>query len=227
MGSSTELLRTEHLSRVVDGVRVVDSVSVAVDRGDILAVIGPSGAGKSSLLRLLNRLDEPTGGTVYLEGRDYRTIEPRELRQRVGMVMQSANLFPGTVVDNLRFGPAQRGIDLSGPALARLLDDVGLAGKGDRDVARLSGGEAQRVALARALANEPRLLLLDEPTSALDEDARREIESLVSRLLREHHLACIIITHDRAQARRVATCAMVMDAGRLVQAGKIDEVLDA
>ncbi len=97
-----EALRTDHLSRVVQGKPIVDSISVSVRRGDMLAVVGPSGSGKSSFLRLLNRLDEPTGGTIFLGGTDYREIVPRELRRRVGMVTQSAFLFPGTVADNLR-----------------------------------------------------------------------------------------------------------------------------
>lgn len=212
---------------MVHDVRVVDDVSLEVARGDILAVVGPSGAGKSSFLRLLNRLDEPTSGTVYLNGRDYTAIPPRELRHQIGMVMQSAYLFPGTIAQNISYGPAQRGIELSSARIDSLLRDVGLAGRGQGDVALLSGGEAQRVALARALANEPQLLLLDEPTSALDETARKEIEVLIGTILREHRLACVIVTHDRAQARRIATRIMVMERGRLTALGSVEEVLDA
>ena len=212
---------------MVHDLRVVDDISLDVERGDILAVVGPSGAGKSSFLRLLNRLDEPTSGTVYLNGRDYRTIPPRELRHQIGMVMQSAFLFPGTISANIAFGPAQRGIVLETAAIDELLDGVGLTGRGDRDVALLSGGEAQRVALARALANEPQLLLLDEPTSALDETARKEIEVLIGDVFREHRLACVIVTHDRAQALRMATRVMVMEHGRMSALGPVEEVLHA
>ena len=106
------LLEAAHLSRVAGGVRLVDDVTVQVRRREVLAVVGPSGSGKSSFLRLLNRLDEPTSGTVYLEGRDYRLIPPRELRRRVGMVTQTAFLFPGTIGDNLRVGPRHRGQEL-------------------------------------------------------------------------------------------------------------------
>jgi len=212
---------------VVHDVRVVDDVSLEVARGDILAVVGPSGAGKSSFLRLLNRLDEPTSGTVYLNGRDFTAIPPRELRHQIGMVMQSAYLFPGTIAQNISYGPAQRGIELSSVRIDSLLRDVGLAGRGKGDVALVSGGEAQRVALARALANEPQLLLLDEPTSALDETARKEIEVLIGTILREHRLACVIVTHDRAQARRIATRVMVMERGRLTALGSVEEVFHA
>ena len=103
------VLRTERLGRTVSGRAIVQDVSIEVQRGDVLGIVGPSGAGESSFLRLLNRLDEPTSGTFYLEGRDFREIAPRELRRNVGMVMQSAFLFPGTVAENIRFGPEQRG----------------------------------------------------------------------------------------------------------------------
>ena len=116
------ILRTEHLTRVVADRRIVDDISITVPPGDFLAVVGPSGAGKSSFLRLLNRLDEPTSGTVYFAGVDYRTIAPRDLRRRIGMVMQSAFLFPGTIAANIRFGPQQRGQTLTDEDVDRLLD---------------------------------------------------------------------------------------------------------
>src|SRR5205823_5309092 len=106
------MLETDHLSRIVSDKRLVDDITVRVQKGEVLAVVGPSGSGKSSFLRLLNRLDEPTSGTVYLEGTDYRQIPPRELRRRVGLVTQTPSLFPGTIADNLRFGPQQQGKDL-------------------------------------------------------------------------------------------------------------------
>src|SRR5271167_1240796 len=102
------VIATQHLRRTVVGRTLVDDISIQVRVGDVLAVVGPSGAGKSSFLRLLNRLDEPTAGTVFLEGVDYRQIPPRELRRKVGMVTQRAFLFPGTVSQNVGFGPRQR-----------------------------------------------------------------------------------------------------------------------
>src|SRR6201991_3496059 len=120
------LLRPEQISRTVAGRTIVDSVTVAVQQGETLAIVGPSGAGKSSLLRLLNRLDEPTSGTVLLNGRDYRAITPRELRRRIGMVMQTAYLFPGIVSANIAFGPSQRGETLAPDRIAHLLERVGL-----------------------------------------------------------------------------------------------------
>lgn len=218
-------LETRHLSRQA-GLRVlVSDVSMQVSAGEILAIVGPSGAGKSSFLRLLNRLDEPTSGTVLLNSRDFRSIAPRELRRRIAMCMQTAYLFSGTVAANIAFGPRQRGESLSSAQADSLLERVGLPGFAARDVGNLSGGEAQRVALARTLANEPEVLLLDEPTSALDETSVRGIEDLILTIVRERQMTCVIVTHNRAQAIRLADKTMVMEAGRSVTIGPTSEVL--
>ncbi len=167
--NSAIALETRNLSRAVVGRVLVDDITMQVRQGEVVAVVGPSGAGKSSFLRLLNRLDEPTGGTVLVSGRDYRQIAAPALRRRIGMVMQMAYLFPGTVAANIKFGPLQHNEVLSRSQIAALLERVGLPDYEERDVSNLSGGEAQRVSLARTLANSPETLLLDEPTSALDE----------------------------------------------------------
>jgi len=228
MGSSTQVvLRTEHLGRTVAGRSIVQDVSIEVRQGDVLAIVGPSGAGKSSFLRLLNRLDEPTSGSFAVEGRDYRDIPPRELRLRVGMVMQTAFLFPGTVAENIRFGPEQRGERLEEERIGALLRQVGLDGFGTRTVEHLSGGEAQRVAFARALANSPSVLLLDEPTSALDDVAKQGIETLIRDVVRARSLTCLIVTHDLAEAARLADRVLVLEAGKVKRIGRLREVLDA
>jgi len=218
-------IETRGLSRSVSGKLLVDRVSVRILPGEVLAVVGPSGAGKSSFLRLLNRLDEPTDGTVLLNGTDYRDVPPRELRRRVGIVMQTAWLFPGTVASNIAFGPRQRGHALTEVEIAALLDRVGLPGYHDRDVSNLSGGEAQRVSLGRTLANAPEGLLLDEPTSALDETSARGIEELLLGIVQERRMACVIVTHNRPQAARIADRTMVLEAGALVTIGPTKEVL--
>lgn len=218
-------LETTNLSRTVAGKILLDDVSVRIEPGEILAVVGPSGAGKSTFLRLLNRLDEPTSGTVLLNGQDYHAIAPRTLRTRIGMVMQTAFLFPGTVAANVAFGPQQRGEHLTINRVAALLDRVGLPGYQDRDVRNLSGGEAQRVSVARTLANAPEALLLDEPTSALDETSVRGIEELLLGIVHERRMTCVIVTHNRPQAARIATRTMVLEAGRLAAIGPTNEVL--
>lgn len=225
--SDQVLLRTENLTRSVGERTLVDGVSVAVVAREVIAVVGPSGSGKSSFLRLLNRLDEPTGGTVFLEGQDYRQIPPRRLRRRVGMLLQSPFLFPGTVAENLAYGPSSHGEVLEGDVIQELLTRVGLHGYADREVSKLSGGEAQRVSLARTLANRPEILLLDEPTSALDEAAQLGVEELICTIIGEQGLTCLIVTHDNAQAVRMAKRALVMEAGRVVKSDLISEILHA
>jgi putative ABC transport system ATP-binding protein len=220
-------IETEHLSRTLPEKNVVSDISVQVRPSEILAIVGASGAGKTSFLRLLNRLDEPTGGTVRLNGQDYHEVPVQELRRRVGMVMQSAYLFPGTVAVNVAFGPQQRGQRLSSEQIDTLLERVDLPGYHERDVTVLSGGEAQRVSLARTLANSPAVLLLDEPTSALDEISSRAIEKLLLRIVREQQIACAIVTHNTGQAHRIADRTMIIEKGKLVSIGPTKEVLDA
>lgn len=229
--ANTPILECAHLSRAVETAHtakpLLQDVSFRLERGQVLAVLGPSGSGKTTLLRLLNRLDEPTGGNVLLHGADYRDLDPRELRRRMGMVMQRAYLFPGTAAANIRYGPDQHGVPFGHAQIDSLLEHVGMAGYADRDVATLSGGEAQRVSIARSLANEPEILLLDEPTSALDEASKQGVERLLASVVRERHATCVWVTHDTAQARRVADVVLKIEAGRAVDCGSPRELLDA
>ena len=225
--SKPAIVRAEGLGRRVQGKLLVEDASFELHAGETLAIVGPSGSGKTSLLRLLNRLDEPSSGTVYLDGLDYRQIAPRDLRRRVGMVMQRPYLFPGTAADNLRFGPRQRGEVVSDARIEELLKSVGLGGYASRDVANLSGGEAQRVSFARTLANSPEVLLLDEPTSALDEDSKGDVERIILQIRHEQGIPCVLVTHDAAQAVRLAQRALVLETGRIVRQGNIEEVLRA
>jgi putative ABC transport system ATP-binding protein len=220
-------IEAKNLCRNLAGKMLVNGVSVQIQEGEVLAVIGPSGAGKSSFLRLLNRLDEPTAGTVLFNNRDYRDVAPQDLRRRIGMVMQTAYLFPGTVAANVTFGPRQRHETLSPDQIAALLERVGLPGYENRDVSNLSGGESQRVSLARTLANVPEALLLDEPTSALDDASARAIEELLLSIIRERKMTCVIVTHNRFQADRIADRTMYLDAGKLIAIGPTKEILHA
>jgi len=210
-----------------DSRTLLADINFTLESGEVLAVVGPSGAGKSTLLRLLNRLDEPTSGTVLLSGTDTRGMAPRELRRRIGMVMQRAYLFPGTVAENVAFGPQQQNQTMSLEEIERLLTQVGLAGYASRDALTLSGGEAQRVAITRALANQPEVLLLDEPTSALDEIARRGVETLLESLVRQRHLTCVWVTHSIEQARIMADKVLAIDSGRIAAYGSAAQVLHA
>ena len=190
--------------------RVLHDVSMWIEPG-ATALLGPSGSGKSTILRLLNRLADPDAGVVRMHGRDVRDEDVLGLRRRAVLVPQLPAPLPGTVADNVNYGPSLVGRSV---AVESLLERAGLDGSyAERDAGQLSVGEQQRVMLARALALEPEVLLLDEPTSALDESARGEIE----RTLRElsEAVSLVLVTHDRAQAERLTTRTVRIRAGRV------------
>lgn len=221
------LLCVENLGYQIDGKNLLSDINFKISAGESVSIFGPSGAGKSTLIRLLNRLDEPTSGTVYLEGQDYRQIPPRTLRRRLGMVMQQPNLFPGTVGENIGFGPKALGKPLEEKKIKELLSGVDLEGFSDRDISKLSGGEAQRVNLARTLANQPEVLLLDEPTSSLDRAARQEVEETILSVLEMRNVTCILVSHDREQVERLTERVLLLENGYLKGDGPIREVLYA
>ena len=174
------------------------------------ALLGPSGSGKSTLLRLLNRLADPDEGSVLFHGDDVRELDPLELRRRVGLVPQLPAPVPGSVADNVRFGPRLHGADVDPEEPVRLagLDQSFL----ERDASRLSVGEQQRVMLARALALEPEVLLLDEPTASLDATATDAVEDALHGL---RGVSVVLVTHDRAQAERLTERTLRLEAGRV------------
>ena len=223
--SDRPLLATRNLTRVVDGTTLVSDVSIEVRAEEVFVVFGPSGSGKTSLLRLLNRLDEPTAGTVLLEGADYRTIAPRTLRRRVGWVPQAPTLLDGTVAENVAWGPTLRDEPVDTERLHGLLDRLGLSGFADRDAGRLSGGEAQRVAIARTLFNDPDIVLLDEPASSLDAAAADRVESLLADVMEAFALTAVLVTHDADRARRLGHRGIRLTDGRVTATGSLQAVL--
>jgi ABC-type methionine transport system ATPase subunit len=207
---------------------VLREVSLEVEEGSITSVVGPSGSGKSSLLRCLNRLWEPPAGTVFFDGQDVTTMDVLALRRRVGMLFQSANLFEGTVANNVGYGPSLEGRSLTARRIAELLQMAGLEPRfAAETAAKLSGGEAQRVALARALANEPEVLLLDEPTSALDPAATLHVERTIRDLQQMMDLTVVLVTHDIEQVRRMADSAALLIDGRIVESGTADHLMNS
>jgi putative ABC transport system ATP-binding protein len=187
------------------------------------SIVGPSGSGKSTLLRLLNRLADPDSGRVVYEGKDVGEYDPLALRREVSLVPQLPALTDGTVHDNVAYGPRLAGHSFDARScleLAGLNPDFE-----SRDAAKLSVGEQQRVMLARALALDPRVLLLDEPTSALDSTARDAVEATLLRLEARTAISVVLVTHDIAQARRLARYVVRIEAGRVTAQGAVGEVL--
>ncbi len=218
-------LATRDLTRVVDGQTLVEDVTMEVRAEEVFIVFGPSGSGKTSLLRLLNRLDEPTRGTVLLDGTDYREIEPRTLRQRVGWVPQQPTLVEGTVAENVAWGPTLRDEPVDDDRLDTLLDRLGLAGFVDRAADRLSGGEAQRVAIARTLFNDPDIVLLDEPASSLDAAAARRVEDLLRDVMADLSLTAVLVTHNADRARRLGHRGVRLEGGQVLRDGSIGDLV--
>lgn len=187
-------------------------MSLEIDPG-VTALLGPSGSGKSSLLRLLNRLADPDRGAVRFQGADARELDARELRRRACLVPQLPAPLPGSVADNIRYGPALcgRAVGVEGP-----LELAGLTRLyADREADQLSVGEQQRVMLARALALEPDVLLLDEPTSALDDYTKRGVERTLAELAERTGLSMVLVTHEEGQAERMAGRVVGLRGGRV------------
>jgi putative ABC transport system ATP-binding protein len=202
---------------------VLRDVDISFRPGIVTAVVGPSGAGKTSLLRCINRLEQPDGGRVSIDGTDARELEPTELRRRVGMIFQAPVLFEGGVRANLSYGMDR----VDGSVLEDALEAAGLPSSFlERDSTALSVGQAQRVCIARTLVRSPQALLMDEPTSALDKDASARIESLTTSL-GESGLTVVLVTHDLGQAKRVASDAVLLVEGRVTATGSPDEIEDA
>ena len=209
---SAPALELDDVSVVLNGVCILDRVTTEVPSGGVTVVTGPSGAGKSTLLRLCNRLEVPTSGVVRFNGDDVATTDPLWLRRQVGMVFQRPTLFAGTVRDNLRVARP----DGSDEAYVEALQRAGLGVLFlDRDGGELSGGEAQRACLARTLVTAPEVLLMDEPTSALDDANTRLLERHTCSLT-EHGVTVLWVTHDLAQAERIADHSIALEGGRLV-----------
>ncbi len=199
------------------GALILDGIDLDLPEGQVTALIGRSGSGKTSLLRLLNRLDEPSAGGIRYRNRLLAEYPVRELRRSVAFVFQTPVMFPGTVRHNLAVAAGLAGLppDANAPLLAALRAAELEEAMMDRAADRLSGGEKQRVAIARALLASPEVLLLDEPTSALDAETSDRLLETILRASRERQLTVVAATHRLEEARRVSDLIVAMDRGRV------------
>ncbi|SDG04544.1 L-cystine ABC transporter ATP-binding protein /Diaminopimelate ABC transporter ATP-binding protein [Pseudomonas seleniipraecipitans] len=232
------MITVRNLTKAFKGQTVLAGIDLDIAPGEVVAIIGPSGSGKTTLLRCLNLLETPDSGSIRVADIEIDASKPisqqqgliRKLRQHVGFVFQSFNLFPHrTALENVIEGPVvvkkqprPQAVELGRQLLAK----VGLAGKEDAFPKRLSGGQQQRVAIARALAMEPQVILFDEPTSALDPELVGEVLATI-RALAEEKRTLVIVTHEMSFARDVANRAIFIDNGVIVEQGDARELLSA
>lgn len=225
------LISVDNLSKHFDDLHALNGVSIDIYKGDVIFVVGPSGSGKSTFLRCLNRLEEPTGGTILFEGIDItdKKTDINKHRQKMGMVFQQFNLFPHmTVLKNLTLGP----IKLQGKSKAeaeeeamKLLERVGLADRAKAYPNQLSGGQKQRIAIVRALCMKPDVMLFDEPTSALDPEMVGEVLEVMRELAKEN-MTMVVVTHEIAFAKEIANRVIFMAEGKIEEEGPAAEFFD-
>lgn len=229
----------KQVRQVREGNVVLDGVELEIKQGEITALVGASGAGKTSLLRLLNRLDDPTGGEIFYESKPINRYAVQELRRRIGFVFQTPVMFPGTLRNNLRAAimlgkqieqKNDGGADDKDRNEQRIAEAMRLAeldaALGEQDGGRLSVGQKQRANIARALVTAPDVLLMDEPTSALDPETADRLMDTIRRLKQEKKLTVVMVTHRLAEARRVSDTIIVMERGRIVEAGATKDIFE-
>ena len=231
----SDIVRISNLDKVFGRLHVLHNIDLNVRRSEVVCIIGRSGSGKSTLLRCINFLEEPSGGTIEVEGlvakagtrgKEHRNLV-HAIRLKTGMVFQEFNLFPHmSVLNNVTEGPVTvKGIEREKAVeIAEMnLDRVGLLDKKNEYPNRLSGGQKQRVAIARALAMEPRVMLFDEPTSALDPELIGEVLTVMKKVAKEG-MTMLVVTHEMGFARDVADRVVVLGEGNIVEQGPPEEI---
>lgn len=223
------MIEIKHLKKEYELVTPISDLSATINKGDVISIIGPSGTGKSTLLRMINMLEVPTSGQIFVDGEDITTpgYPLNKLRQKVGMVFQSFNLFNNmTVIENVTYGPIQlKKVD---PKEAyekgmALLNTVGLSAFALSYPRTLSGGQKQRAAIARTLAMEPEIILFDEPTSALDPTMVGEVESVIKKLADQNY-TMMLVTHDMNFAKKISNRVFYLDEGGVYEDGTPEQI---
>lgn len=225
------MIKLEGLKKSFGELDVIKGIDLEIDKGDIVVIVGPSGSGKSTVLRCMNLLETPTGGDIIFEGQSIvsKDTDINKIRERIGMVFQSFNLFQNkTVMDNITLAPMQvkkLSKEAAEKKAEELLKRVGLYDKKDSYPSQLSGGQQQRIAIARALAMEPDVMLFDEPTSALDPEMVNEVLDVIKELANEG-MTMAIVTHEMGFAKEVADRMIFVDGGVIVEDGTPQEVFE-
>ncbi|MBR5488003.1 MAG: amino acid ABC transporter ATP-binding protein [Phascolarctobacterium sp.] len=222
------MIQITDLQKYYGNLHVLKGVNLTIAEQEVLVIIGPSGCGKSTLLRCMNFLEEPTSGTVTIDGVVLKNDESiNDVRKEVGMVFQRFNLFPHmTVLENLMLAPMKvRGVDKAeAEATARIyLEKVGMADKANNYPEQLSGGQQQRVAIARALCMKPKVMLFDEPTSALDPEMINEVLDVMKALANEG-MTMVVVTHEMGFAREVGDRVIFLSEGNILEEGTPEEI---
>lgn len=226
------MIQVKNLQKKFKDIEVLKGLDFNVNKGEVVVIIGPSGSGKSTTLRCLNRLEEPSGGHIYIEGKDI--MDPKanlnKMRTDLGMVFQSFNVFPNMkVIDNVTIGLIQvkkKNKQEASNIAEEMLIKVGMIEKRDSYPDSLSGGQMQRVAIARALAMQPKIMLFDEPTSALDPEMVDGVLNVMKKLASEG-MTMVIVTHEMGFARDVADRVIFMDNGCIVEEGPPSQIFSS
>lgn len=225
------LISVDNLTKHFEDLHALNGVSIDIYKGDVVFVVGPSGSGKSTFLRCLNRLEEPTGGTILFEGIDItdKKTDINKHRQKMGMVFQQFNLFPHmTVLKNLTLGPMKLQDKSKAEAeeeAMKLLERVGLADRAKAYPNQLSGGQKQRIAIVRALCMKPDVMLFDEPTSALDPEMVGEVLEVMRELAKDN-MTMVVVTHEIAFAKEIANRVIFMADGKIEEEGPASEFFE-
>jgi polar amino acid transport system ATP-binding protein len=223
------VIKVNNLHKSFGNIEVLKGIDEHIKKGEVVVVIGPSGSGKSTFLRCLNLLETPTSGKIIFEDQDItdKKVNINKIREKMGMVFQSFNLFPHkTVIENLTIAPTKvKGISQQQATEKgmELLNKVGLAEKANVYPSSLSGGQKQRIAIARALAMEPDVMLFDEPTSALDPEMVGEVLNVMKDLANEG-MTMVVVTHEMGFAREVGDRIFFMDQGKILEQGTPEEI---
>ena len=226
-----EMIKIKDLKKKYGELEVLKGISTEIKEGEVISVIGPSGSGKSTFLRCINRLEEPTSGEIWVNGKNITEngVDINKVREEIGMVFQHFNLYPHkTVMENITLGPIRlkKISKAEAEKLAmELLEKVGLADKRNVYPNKLSGGQKQRVAIARALAMNPKIILFDEPTSALDPEMIGEVLEVMKELANAG-MTMIVVTHEMGFARNVANRVFFMDEGYILEDAKPQDLFD-